>query len=78
MSPRVIAATDREVVVLWRQRGVSANGERLDAEVIGLYEVRDSKLVRAQMFYFDTTAVLRFLHRADAVQDPKRAPPASS
>jgi ketosteroid isomerase-like protein/flavodoxin len=78
MSPRVIAATDREVVVLWRQRGVSANGERLDAEVIGLYEVRDAKLVRAQMFYFDTTAVLRFLDRADTVQEVKRTPLASS
>jgi ketosteroid isomerase-like protein len=78
MSPRVIAATDREVVVLWRHRGVSAADERLDAEVIGLYEVRDSKLVRAQMFYFDTTTILRFLDRADTVQDVKRTPLASS
>jgi ketosteroid isomerase-like protein len=71
MSPRVLAATDREVVVLWRQRGVSANGERLDAEVVGLYEVCDSKLLRAQMYYFDTTAILRFLDRADAVDEVK-------
>jgi multimeric flavodoxin WrbA/ketosteroid isomerase-like protein len=78
MSPRVIAATDREVVVLWRQRGVGANGERLDAEVIGLYEVRDSKLVRAQMFYFDTTAILRFLDHADTLQELTCTPLAST
>jgi ketosteroid isomerase-like protein len=33
MDPRVIAATDDEVVVLWRQRGVSASGERCDTPV---------------------------------------------
>jgi ketosteroid isomerase-like protein len=61
MNPRVVAANDREVVVLWRQRGVSTDGERFDGEVLGLYDVRDSKFARAQMFYFDTAAVLQFL-----------------
>jgi uncharacterized protein len=64
MDPRVIAATEDEVVVLWRQRGVSASGERLDSEVIGLYRVQDGKLACAQMFYFDSAAVSRFLHEA--------------
>jgi hypothetical protein len=36
MDPRVVAATDREVVVLWRQRGLSPSGERFDDEVLGL------------------------------------------
>jgi ketosteroid isomerase-like protein len=61
MDPRVVAATDREVVVLWRQRASSPSGERFDGEVLGLYEVRDGKFARAQMFYFDTAAVQRFL-----------------
>jgi len=29
--------------------------------VLGLYRVRDGKLARAQMFYFDTTALAGFL-----------------
>jgi ketosteroid isomerase-like protein len=61
MSPRVVAASDREVAVIWHQRGVNAAGERLDCEVFGLYEVRDGRLARAQMFYFDSVIVQRFL-----------------
>jgi len=61
MDPRVVAATDKEVVVLWHQRGLRPDGQRLDMETLGLYGVRDGKFARAQMFYFDTTAVLRFL-----------------
>jgi ketosteroid isomerase-like protein len=64
MDPRVVAATEREVVVLWRQRGVSPGGERFDGEVLGLYEVRDGKFARAQMFYFDAVEVQRFLASA--------------
>jgi uncharacterized protein len=64
MDPRVVAATEREVVVLWRQRGTSPSGERFDGEVLGLYEVRDGKFARAQMFYFDAAAVQRFLASA--------------
>jgi ketosteroid isomerase-like protein len=66
MDPRVVAATDREVVVLYRQRGVSPSGQRFDGEVLGLYEVRDGKFARAQMFYFDAVAVQRFLASAEA------------
>jgi ketosteroid isomerase-like protein len=32
--------------------------------VLGLYRVRDGKLARAQMFYFDTTATAEFLKRS--------------
>ena len=61
MDPRVVAATDKEVVVLWHQRGLRPDGQQLDMQTLGLYGVRDGKFARAQMFYFDTTAVLRFL-----------------
>ena len=64
MDPRVVAATEREVVVVWCQRGLRVDGERFDGEVLGLYEVRDGKLARAQMFYFDAVAVQRFLSGA--------------
>jgi uncharacterized protein len=64
MDPRVVAASGDEVVVLWRQKGVSAAGDRFDGEVLGLYRLREGKLARAQMFYFDTAAVAAFLARA--------------
>jgi thiosulfate dehydrogenase (quinone) large subunit len=64
MDPGVVAASDDEVVVLWRQRGVSPGGDRLDSPVLALYEISDGKLGRAQMFYFDPTAVIKFLATA--------------
>jgi len=64
MNPRVIGADDHQVVILYHQRGVSPSGEQFDGEVIGLYELRDFKLSRAQMFYFDEAAVSKFLERA--------------
>jgi ketosteroid isomerase-like protein len=65
MDPRVIAESEDEVVVLWQQRGVSRSGKRFEGEVLGLYRVRDGKLARAQMFYFDTAAVASFLAKAE-------------
>lgn len=64
MDPRVIGADDHQVVILYHQRGVSPSGERFDGEVIGLYELHDFKLARAQMFYFDEAALAHFLQRA--------------
>jgi uncharacterized protein len=64
MDPRIVSANENEVVVLWRQRGLTPNGERFDDEVLGLYQVREGKLARAQMFYFDTAAVSDFLKKA--------------
>jgi ketosteroid isomerase-like protein len=64
MNPQVIGADEHQVVIRYHQRGVSPSGERFDGEVIGLYELRDFKLARAQMFYFDEAALVRFLQRA--------------
>jgi len=64
MDPRVIGTTDNEVAILYHQRGVSRTGERFDGEVLGLYQLRDFKLARAQMFYFDEAATASFLARA--------------
>lgn len=34
MDPRVVAANDTEVVVLWRQRGKNAAGDQIDTPVL--------------------------------------------
>ncbi len=73
LDPRVVAASDNEVVVHWTQRGLSASGERFEGEVLGLYRLRKGKLVRAQMFYFDTAAVVQFLERAARAGSPPAA-----
>jgi ketosteroid isomerase-like protein len=67
MDPRVVAATDKEVVVLWKQRGITASGDRFEGPVLALYALRDGKLTRAQMFYFDTAEVADFLRRASEI-----------
>ncbi len=64
LDPRVVAAAGQEVVVLWRQRGLTPAGESLDSQVLGLYRVRDGRLARGQMFYFDPASVSAFLARA--------------
>jgi ketosteroid isomerase-like protein len=65
MDPRIVAASDEEVVVLWRQRGLSPDGVRFDGPVLGLYRVSHGRLARAQMFYFDTAALAAFLGEAE-------------
>ena len=65
MDHRVVAASEDEVVVLWRQRGISPAGDRIDTPVLGLYGMQAGKLARAQMFYFDTATVLSFLAKAE-------------
>lgn len=64
MHPRVIATSEDEVVVLWQWRGVSWAGERVESPVLGLYQVRDGKFARAQMFFFDAAAVARIAAEA--------------
>ena len=66
LEPRVVASSDEEVVIHWRQKGISPAGDRIDTPVLGLYRLRDSKLARAQMFYFDCAAVVDFLAKANA------------
>jgi ketosteroid isomerase-like protein len=60
----VVASSDDEVVVLWHQRGRDRAGRELDTPVLGLYQLRDGKLARAQMFYFDPLAAAEFLAQA--------------
>lgn len=78
MDPRVLAASEEEVVVLWRQRGLSRSGDRLDQPVIGLYRMKAGKVARAQMFYFDTAAVVSFLAKARSDARPFAEEPAGA
>jgi ketosteroid isomerase-like protein len=64
MDPRVVAENGDQVVVTYTQRAVSPAGERFEAPVMALYEVRDGKFARAQMFHYDTAAIVEFLERA--------------
>jgi ketosteroid isomerase-like protein len=66
MDPRVVATNGEEVTVLYMQRAMSPSGEHFESPVLGLYEVRDRKLARLQMFHYDTAAILAFLERAAA------------
>jgi ketosteroid isomerase-like protein len=61
---RIVADANDEVVALWRQKAVTPTGQRLDSPVLAFYRIRDNKLARAQMFHFDTAAVVNFLRSA--------------
>jgi len=73
MDPRVITAEGDEVVISYHQRAVGPDGERFDSPVLGIYEVRDGKFARAQMFHFDTAAIVCFLGRAASATPGKAA-----
>jgi ketosteroid isomerase-like protein len=72
-DPRVLSEKDGEVVVLYHMRAVAPDGERFDAPVIGLYEVRDGKFFRAQMFHYDTQAINEFIQHAHEASTSKAA-----
>jgi ketosteroid isomerase-like protein len=73
MDPRVVGTNGDEVTVIYIQRALSPAGERLASPVLALYEVRDDKVARAQMFHYDTAAILAFIERAAAAAH--RGPP---
>jgi ketosteroid isomerase-like protein len=72
MDPQVVGIEGEQVTVLYTQRALAPDGERFEAPVVGLYEVRDGKFARAQMFHYDTAALLAFLERA-ASSEPATA-----
>lgn len=60
----VATGSDGHVIARYRWRALDRAGERLDAEVLADYQVRDGRVVHAQMFYFDLPTVAAFLERA--------------
>jgi uncharacterized protein len=54
---------DGRVVALFRHRAFDPErGERLDTPEIGVYEVREGKVARSQMFHFDPLPLDGFLN----------------
>ena len=50
---------------LFRHRAVDvAGGTFFDAAEVGIYKVRQGRVVHSQMFHADSGAVVRFLRRA--------------
>ena len=50
------------VCALFRHRAVdAATGRRFDAAEVGIYRVREGRVVRSQMFHADTASVIAFL-----------------
>ena len=73
MDPRVVATNEDEVVIHYVTRALAPNGERFESPVLGLYEVRDGRLACAQMFHYDTAAIVAFLERAASAQPAEAA-----
>jgi len=68
MDPRIVATAGDEVIVRYTTRAIAPDGERFESLVVALYEVRDGKFARAQMFHYDTAGLLAFLERAGRAQ----------
>jgi uncharacterized protein len=66
LDPRIIA-TDTEAVVLWTLRAQQpGEPEESRFPAISHYCFRDGRVVESRMFFYDTTAVLDFLIRAES------------
>ena len=65
MYPRVLATgDDGRVIVNYVWRGIDPKGRRFETETLADYQVRDGRLGRAQMFYFDLIGMIAFLDQA--------------
>jgi ketosteroid isomerase-like protein len=63
------------VAAVFRHKAVDPDsGRRLDAPEVGIYQVRDGKVVRSQMFHADTAALLRFLAETEDPASRGRPP----
>jgi ketosteroid isomerase-like protein len=65
MTPRVLATgPNGRVIVHYMWKGQDARGHRFETETIGDYQIRDGRLARAQMFYYDLPGMISFLEQA--------------
>jgi ketosteroid isomerase-like protein len=68
MRPRILAKGDNgRVVVNYLWMGMDTKGQRFETEVLADYQVRDGRLARAQMFYYDLPGMIDFLRAAGAL-----------
>jgi uncharacterized protein len=61
LNARFLDAGDDYAIVLWRQRGVSSDGEKFDEPVVSVYKMGGGKIIESQMFHADTKALSQFL-----------------
>jgi hypothetical protein len=61
MEPLVVAAQDADVVVRYRWKGRDAAGNVFETPTLAHYQVRDQKLVMAQMYHYDLVGLARFV-----------------
>lgn len=65
MTPRLLASgPDGQVVVHYTWRAKDARGRRFETETLADYQVRDGRLARAQMYYYDLPGLISFLRSA--------------
>jgi len=68
MRPRILAMGENgRVVVNYLCKGLDTKGRRFETEVLADYQVRDGRLARAQMFYYDLPGMIAFLRGAGAL-----------
>lgn len=80
MEPRLVAAQGADVVVRYAWKGRDAAGNLFETPTLAHYQVRDQKLVRAQMYHYDLVGLARFVATSepDAKASPCRGPPSTT
>jgi ketosteroid isomerase-like protein len=67
LEPTFLEGEEGTVGVVFRHRASDPeHRSRLDGAEVGVYSIRDGKVVRSQMFHADSAAVVQFLERARA------------
>jgi ketosteroid isomerase-like protein len=70
LDPVFFEGADGRVAVLFRHRAVDPEGGRsFDQPEVSIYEVREGRVVRSQMFHADSAAVIGFLEEAGRSAD---------
>lgn len=65
LDARFTEGTDGLVTAIFRHRANDPERrEQLQGDEVGVYEVRDGKVVRSQMFHFEQGTLARFLREA--------------
>jgi ketosteroid isomerase-like protein len=65
LNPIFLETTEDYMVVLFRQKAVvPGSGRMLDLPEVGVYKIRDGKVIESWMFHQDTVALLEFLKEA--------------
>lgn len=77
-----LEADDGTVAASFRHRAVDAvAGRRIECPEVGVYELRDGRIVRSRMFHYDTGELTRFLQAAQSSKEtasPARTRPGST